>query len=281
MDLHEIHQAQISRYFQLLKAKRNQHVQECEDIIAEIHETRCQEDVYNSGDMMGLVDACSATVVTHVNEEYERVVGGTAVLIASLLAGAESCGLEVDCDISAVQDEAQLQRIQKNDGSRKLLSKKSTLPQLAPVYSNNPDVVREMQALKEENQQWADKLARVQAQVEEVIQERERLALELDSAVMNLESLKTTQLQGYVHPEQDAYLQEVEGRLSMEQATLIQKSAEVEEMRTKKESMFVQESAQFKELKKVIAKKNMQIKELRQKLARYEPDDDDTLIAED
>jgi leucine zipper transcription factor-like protein 1 len=160
-------------------------------------------------------------------------------------------------------------------------AKKGTLPSLEPVYSNNPDVVREVQSLKEENQQWADKLARVQAQVEEVIQERERLAMELDSAVINLESLKNTQLQGEVHPQQDAHLMEVESRLTQEQAQLVQKAAEVEEMRNRKDSMVVQESAQFKELKKVIAKKNMQLKELRQRLARYEPDDDDALVAED
>lgn len=38
------------------------------------------------------------------------------------------------------------------------------------------------------------------------------------------------------------------------------------------------ESQQFKELKSIIAKKNLQIKELREKLGKYETDGDDGVV---
>lgn len=283
MDLNEVHQEQISKYLALLRQKRQRQVREVEEIIAEVHETRCQEDVFNSGDVQSAVDASSAQVVQHVVEEYDRVVGGCAVLLSSYMGGAEGSGLLVETDISTVQDEAALRQVSQLDvGRRSLMQQRSgTLAPLAPVYSNNPDVVREVQELKEENRQWADKLARVQAQVEEVISERERLAMELDSAVQNLEHLKNSQLQGLANPQQDAHLEQVESRLNQEQTLLYQKHTEVEEMKRRQDAMVVQDSAQFKELKKVVAKKNEQIRELRQRLARYEQDDDDALIADD
>lgn len=274
MDLNDVHKAQISRYFAFFKGKRDRHVKEIADIAEDIKDDRCSDDVYNRDDVQSIMDSYCIQVSASVKEELEKVANLSAVYVSQLLQQAQISGLQLETDISIIEDQSRIDSIQElaKFGAAPPQPKRASLPQLsAQGYSNDPNLLQECQDLKEENRKMADRFQQMQTQTTELLRERASLSSELEKVKENFKRVRAEMsAQGGTASAQG--IQEIETSVVETKKMLDDKKAECEEMRQDLKKR-LGDSAQFRELKAIIAKKNQMIKDLRARLAQYEVDD--------
>lgn len=272
MELTPTHQAQISRYFAFFKGKRERHLKELEAISEDVKDDRCSDDVYNRDDVRSIMDSYCIQVSSAVKEELEKVSNLSAVYVSQLLAQAQAASLTLETDISLIEDQGRIEQI-KELASMKPgppVPKRGPLPQLnAQGYSNDPALLQECQDLKEENRKMADRFQQMQAQTTDLLRERASLSGELEKVKENFKRVRAEMAGAQLSA---GGIQEIENSLGETKKLLDDKKQECEQMRQDLKQR-LGDSAQFRELKTIIAKKNQMIKELRARLGQYEVDE--------
>lgn len=113
-----------------------------------------------------------------------------------------------------------------------------------------------------------DRYQQMQKQVSQLLQERTVLSEELATVKTNLKALKRSNAEN-----DSAGAAAVDAQLREAQASLARKKEECDS--TKKDlNKKLNDTTQFRDLKTIVTKKNAQIKDLRSRLAKYEPQDD-------
>jgi len=138
--------------------------------------------------------------------------------------------------------------------------------------SNAPGQSSSDTELREQNKVLQDRYEAMQKQFHEMMKERTSLADELSELKMSFDTMKNrmgAEMQGA------SAVKEMEQQLANTRSLLDNKSSEVEKIREDMNKR-LGDSNQFKELKGIVAKKNTQIKSLRDRLAKYETPDDGT-----
>merc|ERR1712118_86262 len=127
---------------------------------------------------------------------------------------------------------------------------------------------QELRDLKQENRQMLDRYQQMQKQVSDLLKERSMLTDELEGVKATFLGLKEQLQMGRADAAESMEIALMNARTQLDQRT-----AELEVLSNDLNKR-VGDSSQFKEMRSIIAKKNQQIKDMRARLAMYEPHDD-------
>eukprot|EP00421_Protoceratium_reticulatum_P064679 CAMPEP_0168402704 /NCGR_PEP_ID=MMETSP0228-20121227/23755_1 /TAXON_ID=133427 /ORGANISM="Protoceratium reticulatum, Strain CCCM 535 (=CCMP 1889)" /LENGTH=289 /DNA_ID=CAMNT_0008416293 /DNA_START=80 /DNA_END=949 /DNA_ORIENTATION=+ len=268
MELNDVHKAQISRFAAFFKGKRERVFADREREKTDFMSDRMADEsaIFNYADIQLLMETYHAQVMGCLREELEKAVDLSAVFIAQILSQAETAGttLQVD-DISIIEDQGRLGEI----GALAAMNAPPLAPkpraQLTAVGSTgnvDPNVLQEIQDVKEENRTMKDRNLQMQNEISTVLRERSVLAAELDQVKANLKQHITRMHEGGGG---NVNVAEYERQLTEAKGLHDQKNAELEALR-RDMNQRLGDSSQFRELKGIVKKKATEIKDLRQRL---------------
>jgi len=275
MDLNEIHQVQIARFCQFLKGKSDKAISdravEMDDFMAD--RLPDESAIFNVNDVKTLLLAYHQEAMARVREDLEKAINLSAVFSTQLLAQAQAYGMTLQVeDITIIEDQAHVDQV----GS---LSAVTSAPPLQPqrraqlqtmgtTASVDPNVIQELQDLKEENRQLKDRNLKMQGETSGILKERSTLIAELEQVKGNFKQHLNRQAEAAPLGGAGVNVQEYERQLIELREMHDQKYAECEAMR-RDMNQRLGDSRQFRELQAIVQKKSEQVRAMQQQLMAH------------
>nr|XP_014348819.1 PREDICTED: leucine zipper transcription factor-like protein 1 [Latimeria chalumnae] len=200
-----------------------------------------------------MLDGLKIVVHGEVESELINTAHTNVLLLRQLLAQAEKWYLKLQSDISELENRELLEQVAEFEkaefisSSGKKANPESSKPKLAPLNEGGVSELlnKEIARLREENEKLKTRLKTIETQATSALDEKTKLERTLKE------------------------LQKVQGDQKVEQ---ISPSFPVDFIYTELEKKF-QQTAAYRNMKEILTKKNEQLKELRKRLAKYEPED--------
>mmetsp|Transcript_57184 Transcript_57184/g.162348 ORF Transcript_57184/g.162348 Transcript_57184/m.162348 type:complete len:256 (-) Transcript_57184:110-877(-) len=187
MNLNDIHKAQVSRFAAFFKGKSERVLADREVEKTDFITDRLADEsaIFNYSDVRLLMETYHTQVMTCLREELEKTSNLSAVFIAQILAQAEATGttLQVD-DISVIEDQGRVGEIGALAAMNAppLAPKPRTLSAVTSAGNADPNLLQELQDVREENRAIKERNLQMQSEISTVLRERSVLSAELDQA---------------------------------------------------------------------------------------------------
>mmetsp|Transcript_142063 Transcript_142063/g.247534 ORF Transcript_142063/g.247534 Transcript_142063/m.247534 type:complete len:298 (-) Transcript_142063:57-950(-) len=275
-ELNEVHKAQIARFLQFFKGKRDRLLNDRQAACSEYLSDHLADDsaLFNSKNVQDLVSNFHIQAQTELGQELDKIVNLSGVYLSQLLARAEmQYGLTLEAeDIALVEDANKIAEVSALSAMRAapplspLANRQQPLAPLAAATSgSDPALVAQLQEAQEENRQMKDRYQLMQSEVSSLLQQRSNLSAELEKVKTNFTYLRMRMAETSTDATSNAHVAEIERSLHDTKSSLDSKSAECEAMRQDLTRRLA-DSSQFRELKAMVKQKSGQVKELRQQL---------------
>lgn len=252
------------------------------------------DSTFTQSQVLNILSDLTALIKSTIRRESENLMHTNIEMLRQVFEEADLCGLTLKLDVSSIESEEAIQAIATLED--KLYPKNSKLTKLTPMAKGDLISTEEALKFKSENEQLREKLTAAQKQYTAMMADKTSIASklrkleeeyrELKEKNSNLE-LKYQQLiensseQENQHKEWSNYL-ESERNTSEEKIKYLSNEVERlnDELNSKKEELKrlekelnnkITETTQFKNMKKILISKNDTIKDLRKKVAQYEP----------
>lgn len=274
MDLNDAHKAQLTRFVQFFKGKRDRSLADREAEKEDFKSDRLPDDgvIFSKAEAEALLEAYHAQVTGQMREDLEKSTNLSAVYVSQLFAQAENVGMDMHLDdISMIEDQSRLGQISllALEGAPPLVPKpRAALPSLAApgAATVDPAIFRQLQEMEEANRQMTERYQLMQAEVATLMKERTMLFTENEEVKAQLGGL--LQRMHETGANEGALAQQIEQQLGDANARLQAKMQECDNMRFDLNQR-LNESTQFRELKALLKKKSDQNKMLRQHMAAH------------
>jgi len=196
-DMSDMNKAQVQRYISYFKAKRERLLSDREVEKDEFINDRLADDqaIFSKADVQDMLDTYHAQVIGTIREALEGFVNLSAVYTSQVLQRAEMSGVQIDADLSAIEDQYSLDQIQamalQGHAPGNLRSRGSALPSLGAAPPVSPSglapptdlaTAARLQELEQENMQMRERYNAMQMQVSQLAAERSQLASQLEQA---------------------------------------------------------------------------------------------------
>jgi len=195
-ELSDSNKAQVLRFINYFKAKRERLLADRESEKAEFISDRLADDeaIFSRTDVEALLEAYHAQVIGTVREAIEGFVNLSAVYVSQVLHRAEITGVPIDADLSAIEDQNSIDSIAAMATSGFVpatVGKRGNLPSLNSAVPPPPSplgppsdlaTAAKLQEMEQENAQLRERYNAMMLQVSELAAERSDLAAQLDQA---------------------------------------------------------------------------------------------------
>jgi leucine zipper transcription factor-like protein 1 len=273
----------LQKYFFWAKKKRSLHVKDIEGEIYEYKTVSLLDDTYNKADVIDILNGLLAILKVTVEKDQKDTTHTFGEILRQALLQADKGGVEIHPDIECLDNVgliATIGLLEKNvtEGKGALgpigggvpKPKPGAMPlapiSAAPVAPAGPSE-KELE-LEAENKRIQEKLQKIQQQYTTMMQEKTKLSQELASIKDSTEATAANA---------SARALALEKEKEELKAAIERKDAEIESGQ-KQLTGKLADSSQFKTLKKLLNQKTQQVKELRTKLEKYEPDGEGSTI---
>lgn len=273
--LNDHHTEMAMKYIRFSMLQRNEQLKELVAAVGDYKETRLiADETYSTDDVTGMLDSLTETLRADLSRNLQRVSHSNVVLLRQLFAQAEDTENTLTVDTSYLEDEMLLSLVAKMEEESQKKKQDSLVAShqassLKGGQLPSLDSRKEADALMSGNAQLKARLIELQQELVNV--QREKTVL--NDKCMALEEEKASATVMAVPPASDpAPSSEDSDALKKELAALkAEKEAAdkaVEEL-TAAMDMKLQETPQFRAMKDMMAKKNSQIKTMREALEGF------------
>ncbi|PSN46103.1 Leucine zipper transcription factor-like protein 1 [Blattella germanica] len=289
----------IMNYMKFARYQRNQNLKAIEYAFKDVLDSRLLEDTYTSEEVQELLTGLSQVVRGDIETELISSSHMTILLLKQLFEQAEKWHLRLQADLSELENREQLEVIKALETNEFYVKPEKNPPtptkiKLEPVSDGSARLLNlEIERLNEENEKLNASLKESESKITLYLQEISKLKLDLGEAQSEVVELR----EQTVKPPETSQLDEMETQLSevrnllatnLELSVSNQQQLETELSTTREKVAEVQaqlslaeqelerkfsQTAAYANMKKILNKKNDQIKELRKKLQQYEPDE--------
>jgi len=298
--LNEHHQQNVINYLRFARYGRGQRLRGVEASFEELKDSRLVEDTYTFDEVSDMLDGLCAVVRGEVESELINAAHTNVLLLRQVFSQAEKWRLKLQADISELENRELIDEIAKfeerefssaKSTSQSKLSKLSQAPKLEPLNEGGGSALLQMEInrLNEENTKLRDRIRNLEEKATSVIGERSKLQADLQSTQAALKSkgnvksfgkemadleeqmaaakldLKKTRDKGSSH------VASLEEELTSCKHEILKLQHDLEEAEKDLAKKF-NETTQYKNMKQMLTSKNEQIKELRGRLRKYEPE---------
>lgn len=298
--LNQHHQQVVVNYLRFARYSRGQRLRGVDASFEELKDSRLVEDTYTLDEVTDMLDGLCAVVRGEVESELINAAHTNVLLLRQVFSQAEKWHLKLQADISELENRELISEIAKFEErefssgpstSQSKLSKLSQAPKLEPLNEGGGAALLqvEINRLNEENSKLKDRIKILEGKATSVIGERSRLQADLDSTQAALKAKGNVKSYGkeVADLEEQMAAAKLDLKMSKERGSTQAASLHEELTNCKHEILKLQhdleeaekdlakkfnETTQYKNMKQMLTSKNDQIKDLRARLRKYEPD---------
>jgi len=292
--LGEFHNKQLESYLKFARFKREQHLRDVQAAFADTKESRLYDEHYTKQEVIDILDSLASVVKGDVQKELLHVSHTTTLLLRQMFAQAETILFELHADTNQLENERLIKEIASFEEQS---IEKEKNPKLAMKPLSKPSdkaLQHTVGVLSEQNKGFQEKFKILQQKAIEIANEKTKVGEDLEKSRQIIEQLKkqleklgekpevnVALVEKKAEAKADAKVETVQKQLdavkidnSKEIETLKQdlQKAKDEQAKAKEElDKKLNASAPFLNMRKMISKKNDQIKTLREGLRKYDP----------
>ncbi|MBV95102.1 Leucine zipper transcription factor-like protein 1, partial [Eschrichtius robustus] len=281
LGLNEHHQNEVINYMRFARSKRGLRLKTVDSCFQDLKESRLVEETFTIDEVSEVLNGLQAVVHSEVESELINTAYTNVLLLRQLFSQAEKWYLKLQTDISELENR-KYKRSPIIDNIK---------PKLAPLNEGGTAELlnKEILRLQEENEKLKSRLKILETQATNALDEKSKLEralqdLQLDQGTQkdfikaqDLSDLENT-VAALKSEFQKTLNDQTENQKSLEEslATAKHDLLRVQEqlsMAEKELEKKFQQTAAYRNMKEILTKKNDQIKDLRKRLAKYEPED--------
>ncbi|KAH0627257.1 hypothetical protein JD844_002768 [Phrynosoma platyrhinos] len=290
LGLNDHHQNEVINYMRFARSKRGLRLKTGKWI----HPQKLVEDTFTIDEVTDILDGLQTVVHSEVESELINTAYTNVLLLRQIFSQAEKWYLKLQTDISELENRDLLEQVAEFEKSEFTASNKKpnpelVKPKLTPLHDGASELLqKEIARLQEENEKLRSRLKTIEVQATNALDEKSKL----EKVVQELQIAQGDQKYNTTQDlsELESGMADLKYQLekTLKDSTENQKSLEENLVSTKHDLLKVQDqlamaekelekkfqqTAAYRNMKEILSKKNEQIKELRKKLVKYEPDD--------
>ncbi|XP_046953361.1 leucine zipper transcription factor-like protein 1 [Lynx rufus] len=295
LGLNEHHQNEVINYMRFARSRRGLRLKTVDSCFQDLKESRLVEETFTVDEVSEVLSGLQAVVYSEVESELINTAHTNVLLLRQLFSQAEKWYLKLQTDISELENRELLEQVAEFEKAEFTSSNKKPIldalkPKLAPLNEGGTELLnKEIERLQEENEKLKSRLKTIEIQATQALDEKSKLEralqdLQLDQGnqkdfikTQDLNDLENT-VAALKSEFQKTLNDKTENQKSLEEnlATAKHDLLRVQEqlsMAEKELDKKFQQTAAYRNMKEILTRKNDQIKDLRRRLAKYEPED--------
>uniref|UniRef100_A0A1A8JEM7 Leucine zipper transcription factor-like protein 1 n=2 Tax=Nothobranchius kuhntae TaxID=321403 RepID=A0A1A8JEM7_NOTKU len=293
----EHHQNEIINYMRFARSKRVLRLKTIDSCFEELKDSRLVEETFTVDEVREMMDGLQMVVRGEVEMELINTAHTNVLLLRQLFSQAEKFYLRLQSDISELENRELLEQVaefEKTDFktiNKSQINQETIKPKLAPLNEGGVSELlnKEITRLQEENDKLKSRLRTLESQAMSALEEKTKAARALkDLQKVQGEQKFSTQSQEINSLESTVAALKEDYERSLSASAASQKDLQENLISAKHELLRVQEqlalaekeldkkfqqTAAYRNMKEILSKKNEQIKEIRKRLQKYEPDE--------
>ncbi|XP_062235962.1 leucine zipper transcription factor-like protein 1 isoform X2 [Platichthys flesus] len=285
----EQHQSEVINYMRFARSKRVLRLKTIDSCFEELKDSRLVEETFTVDEVREMLDGLQVVVRGEVETELINTAHTNVLLLRQLFSQAEKFYLRLQSDISELENRELLEQVaefEKTDfKTTDKINQETNKPKLAPLNEGGVSELlnKEIGRLQEENNKLKTRLRTLESQAMSALDERTRA----ERALKDLQKVQGEQQEINCLEDTVAALKEDYER-SLNAKAVSHKDLQENLISAKHELLRVQEqltlaekeldrkfqqTAAYRNMKEILTKKNEQIKDIRKRLQRYEPNE--------
>ncbi|XP_045852152.1 leucine zipper transcription factor-like protein 1 [Meles meles] len=295
LGLNEHHQNEVINYMRFARSKRGLRFKTVDSCFQDLKESRLVEETFTADEVSEVLSGLQA-VSTARQSELINTAHTNGLLLRQLFSQAEKWYLKLQTDISELENRELLEQVAEFEKAEFTSSSKKPIietmkPKLAPLNEGGSTELlnKEIFRLQEENEKLKSRLKTIEMQATHALDEKSKLERALQDLHLDQGNQKDfIKAQDLNDLENTVAALKSEFQKTLNDKTENQKSLEENLVTAKHDLLRVQEqlsmaekelekkfqqTAAYQNMKEILTKKNDQIKDLRRRLAKYEPED--------
>lgn len=296
LGLNEHHQNEVINYMRFARSKRGLRLKTVDSCFQDLKESRLVEETFTADEVSEVLSGLQALIHSEVESELINTAHTNVLLLRQLFCQAEKWYLKLQTDISELENRELLEQVAEFEKAEFTSSNKKPSmdlkPKLAPLNEGGMAELlnKEILRLQEENEKLKSRLKTIEIQATNVLDEKSKLERALQDLQLDQENQKEFLIKAKVLRDLENTIAILKSELqkTLNDKTENQKSLEESLATAKHDLLRVQEqlsmaekelekkfqqTAAYRNMKEILTKKNDQIKDLRKRLAKYEPED--------
>lgn len=292
MELNDHHHQNLINYLKFSKYRRSQQLRSVDCNFDDVLNSRVSADeTYTGDELEDLLQELQHVVKGDVESELLDNNHTNCLLLSQLFRQAEKWHLKLSVDTSQLEDKSLLDEVAKlEECSSSASIRQESKPRLAPLADSGPVPLLQLEIgrLEEENNMLRRRLDKLEIDSVNALQDKGNLAEQVKSMESQLSLVHSAPNQQVQNLMDQVKGLQLELKTSAERVTsnkgrgelpddyvstkhqLLAVQAELEQAQGELHKKF-SETMQYNNMKKMISKKNDQLKELRTRLRKYEP----------
>uniref|UniRef100_A0A4W3JN00 Leucine zipper transcription factor-like protein 1 n=1 Tax=Callorhinchus milii TaxID=7868 RepID=A0A4W3JN00_CALMI len=269
LGLNEHHQNEVINYMRFARSKRTVRLKTVDSCFQDLKDSRLTEDTFTVDELTEMLDGLQVVVHSEVESELINTAYTNVLLLRQLLSQSEKWYLKLQTDISELENRELLEQVAEFEKAEFTSGKKTNSeamkPKLAPLNEGGSSglLSKEIARLQDENEKLKARLKTIETQPK--LNTKEVTDLEKTVATLREDFEKT--LNASTESQKS-----LEDNLISTKHNLLKVQEQLEMAEKELEKKF-QQTAGYRNMKEILTKKNDQIKELRKRLSKYEPED--------
>ncbi|XP_063306683.1 leucine zipper transcription factor-like protein 1 isoform X1 [Pelobates fuscus] len=296
LGLNDHHQNEVINYIRFARSKRVLRLKTIDSCFQDLKDSRLVEETFTVDEVSDMLQGLQAVVHSEIELELINHAHTNVLLLRQLFTQAEKWYLKLQTDISELENRELLEQVAEFEkaefsSSNKKATAELIKPKLAPICEGGSSELlnKEIVRLHEENEKLKARLKTIETQATSALDEKTKV----ERAMKDLQKIQDVQkekqsMQDVSHLEQTLASLKSEFEKSLGDHATNQKCLEDNLISTKHDLLKVQEqlsltekelemkfqqTGAYRNMKDILTKKNEQIRDLRKKLLRYEPED--------
>ncbi|XP_065521675.1 leucine zipper transcription factor-like protein 1 [Lathamus discolor] len=294
LGLNEHHQNEVINYMRFARFKRSLCLKTVDSCFQNLKDSRLVEETFTVDEVTDMLDGLQTVVHSEVESELINTTYTNVLVLRQIFSQAEKWYLKLQTDVSELENRELLEQVAEFEKSEFISSNKKPStdlirPKLAPLNEGGTELLNKTVAsLQEENEKLKTRLKTVETQATAALDEKTKIEKLLKDLQMIQGDQKTNANQDIAELENKVAALKCQFEKTLSDSTANQKFLEEDLVTTKHDLLKVrdqlstaekelekkfQQTAAYRNMKEILTKKNEQIKDLRKKLSKYEPDD--------
>uniref|UniRef100_A0A670Z346 Leucine zipper transcription factor-like protein 1 n=1 Tax=Pseudonaja textilis TaxID=8673 RepID=A0A670Z346_PSETE len=248
LGLNDHHQNEVINYMRFARSKRGLRLKTVDSCFQDLKESRLVEDTFTVDEVTDILDGLQTVVHSEVESELINTTYTNVLLIRQFFSQAEKWCLKLQTDISELENRDLLEHVAEFEKSEFTSSNKAT-----NALDEKSKLEKALQTIQIAQ---GDQKCNTTQDVTELENTMANLKCQFEKTLQDSTASQKSLEENLVSTKHD--LLKVQDQLALAEKELEKK---------------FQQTAAYRNMKEILSKKNDQIKELRKKLSKYEPDD--------